>query len=93
MTMPRTYVLGVTAILALASCGGGDEPSAFCADLRAGLSVAGLIGQVEAMGDNAAGRIANYVSDACPEQIAQNTALRTYLDGQGIDVAEVGAGD
>lgn len=93
--MRSQYVVGVTIAAALtaacsSSAGPSDLSDAYCADLRAGASVASLAGSAaQVINDMTPQRYAAqalvWVRASCPEQLRTNGSLRGFLDANGID--------
>lgn len=92
--MGRPYARGVALLLAavLTSCGSddpADKPStAFCADLKSGLTVFQIYQGVKTKYPDPAeyaDLAYGFAAISCPEQLTTNEDLRNYLDGWGIN--------
>jgi hypothetical protein len=87
--MRRSSLVGVTLFLAACSSG-GDTPAsgAFCADLRAGMSMAQIFTSVADRYDSPAEFAAEAYGHAkisCPVLLTANEDLRTFLEAWGVN--------
>lgn len=84
----------VVVVLGMTACSGSDGgsnslSSAFCNDLRSGLSPFQILSPFVSDGtyspSEAADRAYGFAKISCPEQLRSNDTLRTYLENWNID--------